>query len=50
MLGSQKEFILEGLNLLLENNHFHFDEEFYLQTKGTAMRTKVDRIALINMK
>lgn len=36
-----KEFILEGLKLVLENNHFHFDEEFFLQTKGTAMGTKV---------
>lgn len=34
-----KEFIFEGLKLFLENNHFHFDEEFFLQTKGTAMGT-----------
>ena len=36
-----KEFILEGLRVVLENNHFHFDNEFYLQIKGTAMGTKV---------
>jgi hypothetical protein len=26
-----KEFILEGLRIVLENNHFHFDNEFYLK-------------------
>lgn len=36
-----KEFILEGLRLILENNNFHFDNQFFLQTKGTAMGTKV---------
>ncbi|XP_062601156.1 uncharacterized protein LOC134262845 [Saccostrea cucullata] len=36
-----KEFILEALQVVLENNHFHFDEQFYLQIKGTAMGTKV---------
>ncbi|XP_062610424.1 uncharacterized protein LOC134272191 [Saccostrea cucullata] len=36
-----KEFILEGLKIVLENNHFHFNNEFYIQIKGTAMGTKV---------
>lgn len=36
-----KEFILEGLQLILENNHFFFDDKYYLQIKGTAMGTKV---------
>lgn len=36
-----KEFILAGLKLVLENNHFLFDDENYLQIKGTAMGTKV---------
>lgn len=35
-----KECILEGLKLVLENNHFYVDEEFYLQIIGTAMGTK----------
>lgn len=36
-----KEFILAGLKLVLENNTFLFDDENYLQIKGTAMGTKV---------
>ncbi|XP_062576664.1 uncharacterized protein LOC134238563 [Saccostrea cucullata] len=36
-----KEFILEGLKIVLQNNHFFFDDKYYLQTKGTAMGTKV---------
>lgn len=37
-----KEFILEGITLVLENNHFFFfDDKYSLQTKGTAMGTKV---------
>lgn len=36
-----KELILEGLQLILENNHFFFDDKYYLQIKGTAMGTKV---------
>ena len=36
-----KEFIQEGLRVVLKNNHFHFDNEFYLHIKGTAMGTKV---------
>ena len=35
------EFILKGLQIILENNHFVFDDNFYLQIKGTAMGTKV---------
>ncbi|XP_062579154.1 uncharacterized protein LOC134241086 [Saccostrea cucullata] len=34
-------FILEGLRIVLENNNFQFDDENYLQIKGTAMGTKV---------
>lgn len=36
-----KEFIFEGIALVLENNHFFFDDKYFLQTKGTAMGTKV---------
>lgn len=36
-----KEFILEGLQVILENNTFFFDKQCFLQTKGTAMGTKV---------
>ena len=36
-----KNFILEGIKLILENNYFCFNNEFYLQVKGTAMGTKV---------
>lgn len=36
-----KEFILEELKLVLENNLFHVDGKFLLQTKGTATGTKV---------
>ena len=36
-----KNFILEGIKFILENNYFCFNNEFYLQVKGTAMGTKV---------
>lgn len=36
-----KEFILERIQLILENNHFFFDDKYYLQITGTAMDTKV---------
>ena len=36
-----KEFILEGLSIILENNIFLFNGSFYNQRKGTAMGTKV---------
>ena len=35
-----KEFILEGIELILKNNSFYFDGTFYRQIKGTAMGTK----------
>ena len=34
-----KEFVLECANFLLQNNNMKFDDEFYNQIKGTAMRT-----------
>ena len=37
----QQNFILEGLKLVLENNSFAFSDHHYLQTKGTAIGTKV---------
>ena len=36
-----KDFILEGLQLVLRNNYFMFDNKHFLQIKGTAMGTKV---------
>ncbi|XP_061194818.1 uncharacterized protein LOC133202982 [Saccostrea echinata] len=36
-----QDFILEGLKIVLENNHFVFDSRNFLQIKGTAMGTKV---------
>ena len=36
-----KKFILEGLALVLENNNFFFNGNFYHQILGTAMGTKV---------
>lgn len=36
-----KEFILEGLHIILQNNTFAFGKNHYLQVKGTAMGTKV---------
>ena len=35
-----KEFILDGIKLILENNSFCFNDKYYLQVKGTAMGTK----------
>ena len=32
-----KEFILEGIELILTNNSFYFDGSYYRQIKGTAM-------------
>ena len=37
----KKNFILEGIKLILENNYFCFNIEFYLQVKGTALGTTV---------
>ena len=36
-----KEFIIEGLNLVLETNTFFFDGKHYLQVRGVAMGQKV---------
>ena len=41
-----KNLILEGIKLILENNYFCFNNEFYLQVKGTAMGTKVAPIGI----
>ncbi len=35
-----KEFIIEALELILENNVMKFDEKYYKQCQGTAMGTK----------
>ena len=35
-----KEFILEGIKFILENNTFCFNDTFFRQVKGTAMGTK----------
>lgn len=35
-----KQFILEGMELILKNNTFYFNGDFYRQNKGTAMGTK----------
>ena len=35
-----KEFILEGIKGILENNNFMFDDMYYNQIRGTAMGTK----------
>ena len=35
-----KEFILDGIKLILENNIFSFNDKHYKQVKGTAMGTK----------
>ncbi|XP_061193752.1 uncharacterized protein LOC133201982 [Saccostrea echinata] len=37
----EKEFILEGLRIILLNNTFAFGKDHFIQTKGTAMGTKV---------
>ncbi len=34
------DFILDGIKLILENNTFYFNGNYYRQTKGTAMGTK----------
>ncbi|MEW8547697.1 MAG: reverse transcriptase domain-containing protein, partial [Candidatus Thiodiazotropha sp.] len=36
-----KEFVIESLRFILENNTFQFNDEFFRQKKGTAMGTKV---------
>ena len=37
-----KNFIVESLRLILENNNFHYDNQFFLHTKGKVMGTKVE--------
>ena len=34
-----KEFILEGLNIILKSNYFYINRNFFHQIKGTAMGT-----------
>ncbi len=36
-----KDFILDSIKIILENNVFHFDGQYYQQMKGTAMGTKL---------
>ena len=35
-----KNFILEGIKFILENNYFCFNDTYFVQIKGTAMGTK----------
>jgi hypothetical protein len=35
------KFICEAIEIILENNVFHFDDKFFIQLKGTAMGTKM---------
>jgi len=35
-----QRFIKEGIQIILENNNFNFDDKYYNQSKGTAMGTK----------
>ena len=37
---NSNEFVLEGIKIILENNSFHFNDSYFLQTKGTAMESK----------
>jgi hypothetical protein len=39
-----KEFIIDSIKFILENNTFHFDGEFYKQIKGTAKETKMTTV------
>lgn len=36
-----KAFIIDGIEFIIRNNTFQFNNNFYLQIKGTAMGTKV---------
>ena len=36
-----RDFVLDGINFILENNTFSFNQTHYKQVKGTAMGTKV---------
>lgn len=35
------DFILSAIKIILENNTFYFDSNYYIQKKGTAMGTKM---------
>ena len=35
-----KEFLIESMKIILENNNFYFNDHFYTQKRGTAMGTK----------
>ena len=35
-----KEFILESIKIILENNNFYFNDKMYTKVRGTAMGTK----------
>jgi hypothetical protein len=37
----QHQFILNSLQIILKNNVFYFDGQYYTQNKGTAMGPKV---------
>ena len=37
----ERDFVLEGLRIILQNNTFNFGKKHLLQIKGTAMGTKV---------
>ena len=36
-----KEFIVKGMEIILQNNYMYFDGEIYRQIRGTAMGTRV---------
>ena len=38
------DFVLDGMKLILENNNFCINDAYFLQTKGTAMGTKLATI------
>ncbi|OCT72218.1 hypothetical protein XELAEV_18035190mg [Xenopus laevis] len=40
IVNTQREFILQGIQFILNNNYFCFEGDYYLQTKGTAMGTR----------
>ena len=35
-----KEFLIESMKIILEDNNFYFNDKFYTQKRGTAMGTK----------
>ncbi|CAH2313023.1 Hypothetical predicted protein, partial [Pelobates cultripes] len=40
MPQDQIDFLIEGIDLILNNNYFWFKDGFYLQKRGTAMGTR----------